>query len=141
MQQLQSIVQPPSIPPFGPHAQDSVSAAWIFKGRPIGQLRNRDFYRMLHDFPILKRTPHTSLNSVTEPDGTTLWRVDIGLGKHVLPILNDHLFRLQHNGLNVRKKYSFTTNNICCPHNCLEVESAKHISGIAQSPKHRGLGF
>eukprot|EP00644_Phytophthora_capsici_P012283 jgi/Phyca11/119496/e_gw1.38.325.1 len=47
--------------------------------------------------------------------------------KYVLPILSDLRFRMQHNRLNVRKKYRYTASDTNCPHGCPHTESVKHL--------------
>ncbi|KAI9914549.1 hypothetical protein PsorP6_008392 [Peronosclerospora sorghi] len=65
-----------------------------------------------------------------------MWKSDFRLDKYIMPILIDLRFRLQHNGLNTRRKYSYHTTDVNRSHGCDSRENAKYLlwdCDIAQS--------
>ncbi|GMF36572.1 unnamed protein product [Phytophthora fragariaefolia] len=100
----------------------SAAHAWTFRNMEFTSMKNKDLYRQLHDFPTIQSWPHQALDIEEK-----LWRTDLTLDKHILPILSDLRFRMQHNGLNVRRKYGYTNKDITCPHGCELKETVKHL--------------
>ncbi|KAH7489137.1 uncharacterized protein KRP23_3075 [Phytophthora ramorum] len=117
-------------PAAGPHLPVGLCAAahtWIFDTLEFHKGKNHQFYHLLHTLPEIKRKPHTSLGVAVEPLWKELWRRERSLDRDLLPVLEDIKFRLQHNGLNVRKKYQHQTSDVLCVHGCSDVEDAEHL--------------
>ncbi|KAG6612001.1 putative pollike protein [Phytophthora cinnamomi] len=119
-----------AVPAIGPHLPAGLSAArheWTFDKVEFVKGMNHQFYHLLHKLPEIKRKPHLPLGVAVEPLWKDLWKRERSLDRDLLPILADIKFRLQHNGLNVRKKYKHQTSDVLCVHGCSDVEDAEHL--------------
>lgn len=115
---------------YGPSAPVGIIAAlhgWSFRNKAFIILRNQDIYRLMHQLPSLPVMLNDALDITVAPNWSTVWRTDLSLDKTVLPVLSDLKFRLQHNALGLRKKHTYHTTEVMCPHGCPIVESAKHL--------------
>ncbi|OWZ06370.1 RNA-dependent DNA polymerase [Phytophthora megakarya] len=130
IKQLQDWRVLPLLTPYGPYVPvelTSATHAWSFKGKLLTRIKNRDFYRLLHTLPTIPTQPNSALEVDVAPEWDKMWRTELNLDKILLPILADLKFRLQHNGLNVRRKYRYHTEDTNCPHGCAAKETVKHL--------------
>ncbi|ETO69137.1 hypothetical protein F444_14192 [Phytophthora nicotianae P1976] len=89
--------------------------------------RNHQFYHLLRKLPVIQQKQHLPLGIAVEPVWKDLWKRERSLDRDLLQIVADIKFRLQHNGLNVRKKYQNQTSDVLCVHGFDAVEDAEHL--------------
>ncbi|KAI9913948.1 hypothetical protein PsorP6_005586 [Peronosclerospora sorghi] len=109
-----------------PEPITTTAHSWSFKGLRLPRIRNHDFYRLLHTLPPITTYPTAASNIEPAPDWDKLWKIELGLENILLPILSDLKFRMQHNGLKVRRKHKYHTTEVTCSHGCSGTEKVKH---------------
>lgn len=116
--------------PMGPFLPQHIATAfqpWSFKAVPFSKYTNDGLYRLLHVLPRIALPPDKALEALAPTNRTQMWKRERSLDRDLLPIYYDLRFRLQHNGLRLRKKYRFHPTAVACIFGCLAVESAKHL--------------
>ncbi|TDH71915.1 uncharacterized protein CCR75_005699 [Bremia lactucae] len=122
---LQSLMEPQ----FGPvQAVCYYSAfhAWVFNSYEIAELSVARIRNLLstHEVPLL---PLSRLGiELIPPD--LMWKRDIKMNKHILPVYADLLYRLQHNALFLGYRLQHIPNaDTLCPFGCNTLETPSHL--------------
>ncbi|EEY58983.1 uncharacterized protein PITG_12003 [Phytophthora infestans T30-4] len=118
-----------TIPPIGPSQTVRYYAAshtWVFDTYEVAELsvariRNTLVTAPTPDLPLFRL-------GVERGPPQSMWIRDIKMGKHVLPVYSDLLYRLQHNALffGYRLQHIQEAQRLC-HHDCGVLETAPHL--------------
>ncbi|OWY93338.1 hypothetical protein PHMEG_00037317, partial [Phytophthora megakarya] len=115
--------------PIGPHQAPQYFSAyhtWAFDTYELADLTVARIRSILFK-PEAPGLPLRRLGIDDEPPDT-VWKRDLKMGKHVLPVYADFLYRLQHNALFLGYRLQHLPQAEClCPHECAVLETAPHL--------------
>ncbi|KAF4138706.1 hypothetical protein GN958_ATG12101 [Phytophthora infestans] len=115
--------------PVGPSQTTRYYAAfhtWVFDTYEVAELSVARIRKVLAQYPV----PDLPLNRLGVEGGPpkSMWTRDIKMGRHVLPVYSDLLYRLQHNALYVGYRLQHLQETQCmCHHGCGVLETAPHL--------------
>ncbi|KAL7680274.1 hypothetical protein Plhal304r1_c067g0155021 [Plasmopara halstedii] len=115
--------------PIGPSQASryyAASHAWVFDTYEVSELSVARIRSILAEFTV-PALPLSRLGVPSSPP-QSMWVRDFKMGRHVLPVYSDLLYRLQHNALffGYRLQHLPGTQSMC-HHGCEALETAPHL--------------
>ncbi|RHY50558.1 hypothetical protein DYB26_006272 [Aphanomyces astaci] len=100
--------------------------SWLLSGTPLHAVTAASIRRS-RPRPAPPEINTTTLGISNPPHWARVWRQELKMDAHLLPIFGDLKFRLQHNALGFLYKYGWRRDSVACVHGCPSRETGGHL--------------